>query len=147
MRLTIYAKKKVAHAMFRKGTHFLAAAVLLHQKDGYRDVVLHLLCQGLEIVQKGLLLASDYDKFRPKLKTPLGHDLVRGSDALHAAYALKPLKKRTRAELQLLSNYYCKNVLRYGTNHDLLVGTEHLQFEAVMRKSAALTVFGNKIFR
>ena len=146
MPLAPHGKKLVAHAMFYKGKHFLAAAALLLQKGGCGDVVLHLLCQGLEIIQKGLLLARDYDKFKPELKK-LGHNLVRGSDALHAAYALRPLKKETQAELQALSDYDRQHLLRYGTIHDVFVGTRHLQFEAVMRKAVALTSLGNKVFR
>jgi hypothetical protein len=132
--------------MFHKGKHFLAAAALLHQIDRNRDVVLQLLCQGLEIIQKGLLLARNYDKFKPKLRK-LGHDLVRISDALHAAYTLKPLKKGTKAELQVLSDYYRQHLLRYGTIHDVFGDTRNLPSKAVVRKAVALTVLGDKVFR
>jgi hypothetical protein len=132
--------------MFHKGAHFLGAAVLLHREKGCRDVVLHLLCQGLEIVQKGLLLANDYDKFKPRLKDKLGHDLVRGSDAVRGAYSLRPLEKEVMAELQSLNLYYRQHLLRYGTIHDVLHNKE-LKFEAVMRRAVALTRLGNKIFR
>ncbi len=99
--LTGHGKKNRARAMFYRGKNFLGAAALLDQKGGYRDVVLHLFCQGLEIVQKSLLLEKDYDKFKPDLakKGKLGHDLVRGWDALFAEYGWKNLKKETRAEL------------------------------------------------
>lgn len=146
-RLMAHGKKLVAHAMFHKGKQFLAASVLLHQKNGYKDVVLHLLCQGLENVQKGLLLASNYDKFKPDLKSKLGHDLICGSDALQVAYALKPLREETKAELQSLNEYYSRHLLRYGTIRDVFVSTEKLQFEAIMRRAVALTKLGNKIFR
>jgi hypothetical protein len=144
-----HGKNLVAHAMFRKGKQFLAAAVLLHQKASYGNVVLHLLCQGLEIVQKGLLLARNYDKFKSQLtdKRMLGHDLVRGSLALQIEYALKPLKRETEVQLQLLNRYYCRHLLRYGNIRDILCSTKKLQFEAVMRRSVALTKLGNKVFR
>ena len=63
--LTVHGKRMVAESMYVKGKVFLGAAVLLRQKGGYEFVVLHLLCQGIEVVLKGLLLAIDYDKFNP----------------------------------------------------------------------------------
>jgi hypothetical protein len=146
--LTSHGKKMVAHAMFHKGKHFLGAAILLEKRDGYRDVVLHLICQGIEIIQKGMLLAQDFDKYAPKLQKPLGHNLVRGSELLRDAFKLKPLKKATQEELCLLSEYYCKHLLRYGSIHDVIGGGGHnLEFQRVVRRAMALMIFGEKLFK
>ena len=147
-KLASYGKKQVAHAMFHKGKQFLAAATLLNRQQGYKDVVLHLLCQGIEIIQKGLLLANDFDQYEPKLQKPLGHNLVRGSELLKKAFHLKPLKKLVQDELQMLSDYYSKHLLRYGGIHDVLGGGgRDLEFERVFRRALALTIYGNKLFK
>jgi hypothetical protein len=138
----------IAHAMFDKGKHFVAAAVLLRQRNGHPEVVLHLLGQGLEVIQKGLLLARDYDRYKPRLIKPLGHNLIRGANALQAAYQFKPLKKTLRGELEALSHYYDEHLLRYGTIHDVFgAGARDLKHEAVFQRAVALTIFGNKLFK
>lgn len=146
-KLAQHGKKMLAAAMFHKGAHFVGASILLKQKGGFHDVVLHLLAQGLEVMQKGLLLARDYDTFRPKLRT-LGHNLVEGADALHSAYKLKPMKKDLRAELQALSDHYRKHNLRYGGIHDLFgLPTRELKSDLVLRRAAALALLSQKVFR
>ena len=147
MRLTAYSKKLVAHAMFDKGKHFLAAAVLLLKQNGHPEVVRHLLAQGLEVIQKGLLLAKDYDRYQPRLKYKLGHSLVRGSNALRACYGFRPLQTDVLRELQKLSAYYEDHLLRYGTIEDLLgAGGRELAIERVARRTVALVRFGNRLF-
>ncbi|HBJ83427.1 MAG TPA: hypothetical protein DDZ88_06045 [Verrucomicrobiales bacterium] len=147
-KLAPHGKKMVAHAMFHKGTHFVAASVLLKDKGGFHDVVLHLLAQGLEVVQKVLLLARDYDKYRPRLRKPLGHDLVLGADALHQAYRLKPMKKEVRSELQALSDHYREHLLRYGGIHDIFGRASlELKVDHVFRRTVALTLLGRRVFK
>lgn len=146
--LTNYSKKMIAHAMFHKGKNFLGAAILLDKQNGYRDIVLHLICQGIEIIQKGMLLAKNFEKYAPKLQKPLGHNLVRGSEALCEEFNLKPLKKTTQNELFLLSEYYRKHLLRYGGIHDVIGGGSHnLEFQRVVRRATALMIFGEKLFK
>lgn len=146
--LAPYGKKMVAHAMFDKGKNFLVAGTLLNKQQGNKDVVLHLLCQGIEIVQKGILLVRDFDKYESKLQKRLGHNLVRGSEALHKEFKLKPLKKGPQDELQALSDYYRKHLLRYGGIHDVLGGGgRDLEFQRVFRRAIALTIYGNKLFK
>jgi hypothetical protein len=71
-----HGRRLIAASMYQKGKHFVLAALLLRQKGGYEYVVLHLLCQGIEITLKALLLSADYDTHRPKLRS-YGHDLLR----------------------------------------------------------------------
>jgi hypothetical protein len=147
-RLTIHGKKRIGYEMFQKGEHFLAAAILLHRHKGHQEVVIHLLCQGIEIVQKGMLLFRDFDKYEPKLQSPLGHNLIRGSKSFCEAFRLKPLKKATQQELELLNNYYCKHLLRYGGIHDIFGrGGQDLEFQRVIRRAAALKRYGHGLFK
>jgi hypothetical protein len=53
-------KQEIAAAMYVKGKNFLGAAMLLRQKGGYEYVVLHLMCQGIEITLKAFLLFKDH---------------------------------------------------------------------------------------
>jgi hypothetical protein len=57
-----------ARLMVERGKGFVAAALLLNQKNQHSEVVLHLLCQGLEVFIKRLLLIKDYDTHDPKLE-------------------------------------------------------------------------------
>jgi hypothetical protein len=89
------------------GKHYIAAAVLLRQNGGDKWVVLPLLCQGIEIILKALLLLSDFDKYQPRLKkNEYRHNLMKlASDAL-AEYKLHPLRSPILDELQELSRLY-----------------------------------------
>src|SRR4051794_14305376 len=109
-KLTSHGKRLCAESMYSKGKAFLAAAVLLRQHGGSEFVALHLVCQGIEIVLKGLLLLQDYDTYQPKLRK-YGHDLSRIAIHVLSAFQLNPLRPRLAAELQLLSSLYGKHLL------------------------------------
>lgn len=136
-RLTAHGKRIVAESMYAKGKAFLGAAVLLRQMGGYEYVVLHLLCQGIEIVLKGLLLAIDYDKFKPKLKQ-FGHDLLKVTDAATAAAGFLALRPRVRAEIESLNRLYSCHLLRYGSGYDILVDPNTIPSRLVLRRMVAL---------
>ena len=69
----------------------MAAAVLLRKHGGDKYVVWHLLCQGIEIILKALLLFLDYKKYN-KLQRTFGHDLEKIISAAIVAYRLRPLR-------------------------------------------------------
>lgn len=127
----------VAESMYVKGKAFLGAAVLLRQKGGYEFVVLHLLCQGIEVVLKGLLLAIDYDKFKPKLKN-FGHDLLKLTDAATSAAGIPALRPRVRSEMESLNQLYSRHLLRYGSGYDILVDPKTIRNRLVLRHMIAL---------
>lgn len=127
----------VAESMYVKGKAFLGAAVLLRQKGGYEFVVLHLLCQGIEVVLKGLLLAIDYDKFKPKLKK-FGHDLLKVTDAATSAVGIPALRPRVRSEMESLNQLYSRHLLRYGSGYDILVDPKTIRSRLVLRRMIAL---------
>ncbi|HET9390980.1 MAG TPA: hypothetical protein VFO44_15135 [Steroidobacteraceae bacterium] len=92
-RLSNYSKSLVAKSMYAKGRSFVEAAYLLHKNGGYEFVVLHRLCQGIEVVLKAVLLAIDYDRYRPQLKDVNGHNLVKAADIVLVAAGLSPMER------------------------------------------------------
>ena len=121
MALTIYAKNQVARAMLHRGYNFLGAAVLLEQNGGYQYVVLHLICQSLEIILKALLLLKNYDKYLPLLPTRrLRHDLVELATIVSSEYSLRVLRSPLREELSNLNALYKTHFLRYADFRDII---------------------------
>lgn len=135
--LTTHSKRLVAASMYAKGKGFIGAAILLHKKKGCEFVVLHLICQGIEVMLKGLLLSVDYDKFKPKLKA-LGHNLVRITDIASGAARLKPLPKSVQRELEVLDHLYSRHLLRYGSGYDILADSTTIPCKRVLRRVATL---------
>ena len=123
--------------MYQKGKHFLGAALLLRQKGGHEYVVLHLLCMGIEITLKALLLFADYDTHKPKLRRPYGHDLMQLTCAMRSTFGIK-LRPQLEAELKALASLYKKHLLRYGTPHDFLVGPTAVASDRVFRRMEAV---------
>jgi hypothetical protein len=99
MPMTQAGERETARQYYKKGCHFVAAAILLDQKDGDFYVVLHLLCQGLEIITKALLLLKDFDKYQPLVEKYRHRLYPLVSDAL-AEFELNRLRPHTSAELQ-----------------------------------------------
>ena len=147
MRPTRHAKRMIAQAMLVRGSHFLGAALLVEKNGGYRYVVLHLVCQGLEIVQKALLLAHDYDRFIKKIadRKKFGHDLLKGAHAVIACYGLRPMRPSLESELGSLNGFYASHHLRYASMVDILIDPASISYVLVLRRTAALLRFGRKI--
>jgi len=113
-------KRMVAESMYAKGKSFLGAAVLLRRHGGDEYVVLHLICQGVEITLKALLLFKDYDHYWPRLRRPLGHNLIRIVTTASKESGLPPVSKDLATELEALNLLYSNHWLRYGTFRDIL---------------------------
>jgi hypothetical protein len=75
--ITTHGKELIARSMYEKGKGFIGAALLLRQQGGYEYVVLHLVCQGLGIVMKALLLFKNYDFYSGRVKKDFHHDLKK----------------------------------------------------------------------
>lgn len=125
-------KRLVAESMYQKGKSFLGAAILLHKKRGHEYVTLHLLCQGMECVLKGLLLLKAYDKHMPKLKR-IGHNLERLATTARREFALRPPNPKLETELRHLSHLYSSHLLRYGNVRDIFVDAHTIQSDHVWR--------------
>ena len=136
--LTIHGKRMVAESMYAKGKSFIGAALLLRQRQGYEYVVLHLLCQGIEITLKGLLLIKDYDKYKGKLKPAFDHNIKKLAAATISEFSVRPTRPALEAELEMLSSLYSSHRLRYGTFYDVLVNPETIQSRLALRKIAAV---------
>jgi hypothetical protein len=102
--LTSYGKRMVGESMYTKGKNFAVAALLLRQRHGYEYVVLHLLCQGIEITLKGLLMMRNYDKYKGKLKHTFGHDINKLIGAAVTEFNVHPVRPAVEAELEMLSS-------------------------------------------
>ena len=133
-----HGKRMVAKSMRAKGQAFLGAAMLLRRETkGHEFVVLHLLCQGIENLLKGLLLAADYDTYNPRLQK-LGHDLVRIVRVTTQVAGVRPLRPPVQAELEALNRLYSSHRLRYGSGYDILVDPATIPSKLVLHRVAAL---------
>ena len=128
-----HGKRLVAKAMFEKGQTFVAASILLRQNNLNQSAALQLLCQGIEVSLKGLLLLIDYDQFRPRLRA-INHNLLAAADETLRAAKMNSLTPKLRSELTILSTLYSKHLLRYGSIHDVLVNPQTISYELVLRR-------------
>jgi hypothetical protein len=134
---TPYAKSLIARGLYQKGRHFMGAAISLRQHKGDEYVVLHLLCQGIEIVLKAILLLRDFDKYHPLLKN-YRHDLMRlSSDAL-AEFKLHPLRRTVSKELKELNRMYSQHFLRYGLLLLISIDPNSVSSRLVQRRALAV---------
>lgn len=135
--LTNHGEKFIARTMFEKGKAFLGAALLVNQKDGHPAVVLHLLCQGIEIILKALLLGKDYAQYKPQLRS-LGHNLPKVAAAARHATGLHIFTHGTLEELKTLSKFYQEHLLRYASRVDIYIDPRTIPSRRVLRHGIAL---------
>ena len=133
-RPTNYTKQKIAESMYHKGKSFILAGLLLRREAGYEYVVLHLLCQGIEITLKSLLLHKDYDKYLTVIKKSIGHDLIKATNAVLAAFNRRRLSQELMAELAQLNNLYKQHILRYASGYDILVDPHTISSSKITSK-------------
>jgi hypothetical protein len=130
-------KQQIAETMCLRGKSFIRAAILLRRQNNNSEhddyVALHLLCQGTEVLLKGLLLLKDYDGNVTRLRR-LGHNLCNAATRVLAAYGLKPLRADLASELDHLSNLYANHLLRYASGYDIFVDPRTIPRERVLRR-------------
>lgn len=136
--LASHGKHLVSASMYQKGIAFLAASELLRKSNGHEFVVLHLIGQGIENILKGVLLAIDYDKYWPKLRNKIGHNLLFAAETASEAARIKPISTDIREELSKISIWYSKHVLRYGNHVDLLVSATSISRNRILRRILAV---------
>jgi hypothetical protein len=100
--------------MYEKGRSFIMAGSLVKAYEGHRFVYLHLLCQGFENIGKALLLARDYEKFGPLLKSKYGHNLESLLADVNQVFGRNFLSSMASAEILALNQFYKQHQLRYG---------------------------------
>ena len=135
--LTNYGKAGVTLVMYEKGKSFIGAAVLVNQKNGHKAVVLHLLCQGIEIVLKAVLLKVDFTEYKPQLQ-PLGHNLTKIAAEVRKATNLHVFIGEAGLELKTLDQFYRKHLLRYASTFDILIDPITIPSNKVLRHAAAI---------
>jgi len=104
--------------MYVKGRSFVLACGLVKAHEGHGFVYLHLLCQGFENIAKAMLLAEDYDKYDPQLKSVYHHNLDKLLCELKSIYGHDVLSREATEEVILLNDFYKKQKLRYGNSND-----------------------------
>lgn len=130
--------------MYAKGKSFVGAALLLRKRGGYEYVVLHLVCQGVEIVLKAMLLHRRYDSYKKRLRKDFGHDLEKLAVEVLDEFGLRPLGEDVATELKNLNSLYSKHLLRYGSFHDRLVNPNSIANRLVLRKICAAIRLGDR---
>lgn len=147
LKLTTYAKSQIANSMYWKGKNFLQAAILLRQHGGNEYIVLHLLCQGVEIVLKALLLLKDFDSFQPQLKIKFGHNLNTLAVEVLSQFGLKSLRPALATELHELNILYSKHLLRYSSSSDFLVDPSTIQSDLIFTRILAAIRLTDSTYR
>ena len=135
---TTYADSLIADAMYSRGKSFLASAVLLQRASGHEYVVLHLLCQGIELILKALLLFADYKKYKPILQNAYGHRIEKLGADVSLAYGLRPMRPALANELAELSAYFSKHLLRYAGIQDIFIAPCSIARDRVFRRIVAV---------
>ena len=136
---TIVGKRHIALAMYVRGKAFIGAAILLKRQansEPMHYVVLHLLCQGLEITLKGLLLLRDYDRYKPQLRG-IGHDLCRAASEASIAFGVETPHRDVAEELKELNNLYSQHLMRYSSVVDILIDPRSISWNKVLRRIGA----------
>jgi HEPN domain-containing protein len=131
LHLSSYGKQQVALAMFSNGKAYLKAAFLLKEKGGDGYVVLHLVCQSIELIMKSLLLRKNYNTYSGKIKG-YGHDLKRVIRKVLLEYDWEPLPETVKAELKKLNKLYSSHYLRYASGLHVLVDPSTISAELVL---------------
>ena len=116
MPLSEYTKRVVAQKWMFRGAAFLEAANLLAEQTQVSEdilmVKLHLLCQGIELFLKGLLLDKDYNLYYPKLKA-FGHRLDLLADEVIKINNAPTMKTELRREFLILAQWYSRHWARF----------------------------------
>lgn len=138
-------RDRIAFGMSEKGRAFVGSAMLLKQHGGSEFVVLHLLCQGIEILGKGYLLSVDYDTYTlDRLRKKYGHDLLKLLREVEKVSGLSLLKGPVHGQVQELSALYSDNRLRYGSGFDVLTYPGTASSSAVLRRLAAVLRYADR---
>lgn len=136
----------MARLSYRKGCHFIAAAILLREHEGDEYVVLHLLCQGIEIILKALLLSCNYAKYQPLLKDTYRHDLRKLMVDAQREFRLHPLRPAVSRELDELNKMYAQHVLRYGLVASVFIDPSSISNRLILRRALAVIRLANREF-
>ncbi|WP_447928711.1 hypothetical protein [Vreelandella sp. EE27] len=133
--------------MYEKGRSFVMAGGLIKAYEGHKFVHLHLLCQGLECIGKALLLAHDYQKYEPRLKSGFGHDLKLLIDEVDRISIFPLLSSDAVRELKQLNLFYKQHLLRYGSSSDFEVVAQQVSADYLHRELVDMLLVLNNYFK
>jgi hypothetical protein len=145
---TNYAKREVARKMYFQGKAFLVAAAHVRgasSTEEWNYVSLHLVCQGIELIMKALLLLSKYDEFLPKL-IKLGHRLEAIWNSVSAEYSISPLLPKERKQLAALAKFYTGDQLRYAGMQNFFINPQTIDSEAIIHRLSEVEAIANTRF-
>ena len=141
---TPHGKRLIALSMCEKGKSFIGGALLLRKQGGYEFVVLHLLCQGIEVLGKGYLLLQDYDKYKPQLRR-IGHDLDKLLREVEQVSGIHLLTNGVQLEITELSQLYSQHLLRYGSGMDVFIDPKTILSGRVLRRLVAVLRYADRV--
>lgn len=132
---TTKGKQLAAWRFYLRGRQFIRVAFTLDQDDpGDGYVVRHLLCQGVELILKALLLRKNYDKYRPLLrKAPFGHDLLGLLNEVKQLYIVK-LEPELLADITKLNSFFKTHLFRYSDIEAFLSPAETFPIRRCLEK-------------
>ena len=140
MTLTAYGKSRIARIQFDKGCAFVGSALLLKphaQNESYKYVYMHLVCQGIELILKGLLSSKSYNQYRSKDRN-FGHDIVLISEIALKEFNLNPLEPKLHGNLKILSDLFSEHKLRYSSINDIFIDPNSIVIDPVLRRLGAV---------
>lgn len=140
---TPHGKRLIALSMCEKGKSFISAALLLRKQGGYEYVVLHLLCQGIEILGKGYLLLQNYDKYKPQLRS-IGHNLNKLLREVEQVSGINLRARGVQTEVTELNQLYSQHLLRYGSGMDVFINPKTISSDRVLRRLAAVLRYADR---
>lgn len=139
MTLTSYGKSKISRIQFDKGCAFFGAALLLKrhaQNESHKYVYIHLVCQAIELISKGLLLTKDYNKYRSK-EREFGHDIFSLSEEVLIEFNLNKFRDDMKHDLKLISEKFRHHKFRYSSIHDIFIDPNSIKIDPVIRRLGA----------
>ena len=147
LHLSNYGKDLRSLAMYQKGREFIVAALLLRNEDRAGYVYLHLVCQGVEIIFKSLLLFKDYKTYKPKLgnRKLFGHDLCKVVNVWSKKLNGGRVNKKFYKEIEALNDHYKGHNLRYGSNLDIFLTPRSFKTTEIIRQLQRTLLKTNKM--
>jgi len=131
---TIQKEHEIAVETLKKGENFIRTALLLRKNNSEENVVLSMICQGIENILKGLLLSKDYVRYEPLLRRKFGKNLLKLYYRTRKEYKIKKLDARAVNELQILAYLYKNQFLHYGHLINLLNDDRAFESGHLLRK-------------
>lgn len=135
IKMTAKGKQMTAWHFYLRGRQFIRVAFTLDQDepgDGY--VVRHLLCQGIELMLKAILLRKNYDTYRSRLsRKPFGHDLIGLLDEVKRQYNVK-LEAELLADIKKLNSFFITHRFRYSDIEALIAPAHSFPIRRCLEK-------------